>query len=501
MAHPQPHSTRRSPLLVVLFLALVTVWLALALFPAAPAQASGVVTDCTSPNGANGFYTKLGGGGLVTFNCPFPGPTVITISGAGGIQPAGNTTVDGTNNGHRITLSGGHTNRLFHQLSNGGTLTLMHLTLRDGYESADVGGCLLNESGTALIDVLMTNCMTSVNGGGIFSSGALTVTTSSLDGNAAGKGGGLYTFGAAKLSQSSVSGNQANTECGGIYNKGELIMSQVSLSGNQAATDGGGLCNSHNALLQDVTLSGNTTSGNGGGIFNALSGNGASPNITIVNATLGGNAAGFGGGIYNFASASLSNATLHANTAITTGGGILNYGDGMGHTGQFTITNVTFSANSAVYGGGMGDSGQGLALNVTFASNTASGFGGGINSLGGITFQNTMFAKGSFGTNCTLAGPLGGVNNLSDDNSCLIGGGSDNVNLHLGPLANNGGPTLTHMPAPPSPAIDGGSNGVCPLTDQRGALRWAAHTGIACDVGAVEYGALLPRLYLPLIRR
>jgi hypothetical protein len=64
----------------------------------------------------------------------------------------------------------------------------------------------------------------------------------------------------------------------------------------------------------------------------------------------------------------------------------------------------------------------------------------------------------------------------------------------LGPLANNGGPTLTHMPQAGSPAIDQGSG--CPAIDQRGAAR---PVGPACDIGAVEYGASLPWVYLPLI--
>jgi len=53
----------------------------------------------------------------------------------------------------------------------------------------------------------------------------------------------------------------------------------------------------------------------------------------------------------------------------------------------------------------------------------------------------------------------------------------------LGPLADNGGPTLTHMLLSGSPAIDAGQciNGV--TTDQRGLPRFQ---GTACDIGAVE---------------
>ena len=69
-----------------------------------------------------------------------------------------------------------------------------------------------------------------------------------------------------------------------------------------------------------------------------------------------------------------------------------------------------------------------------------------------------------------------------------IGGGADLPCVNgiafadplLGPLANNGGPTATHLPAPGSP-LRGAGHG-CPATDQRGNPRNAAH----CTIGAVE---------------
>lgn len=63
----------------------------------------------------------------------------------------------------------------------------------------------------------------------------------------------------------------------------------------------------------------------------------------------------------------------------------------------------------------------------------------------------------------------------------------------LGPLQDNGGPTLTHAVLSGSPAIDAGNPAGCtdvagdPLsTDQRGLTR---HVGVACDIGAFESGA------------
>jgi hypothetical protein len=90
--------------------------------------------------------------------------------------------------------------------------------------------------------------------------------------------------------------------------------------------------------------------------------------------------------------------------------------------------------------------------------------------------------------------------NLTNDNTC----GFNNVpNVMLGPLANKGGPTQTHMPQPGSPAIDFVTTGCPPpATDQRGGARPVdgdGAGGAACDAGAVEYGAAVAKVYIPLV--
>ena len=61
----------------------------------------------------------------------------------------------------------------------------------------------------------------------------------------------------------------------------------------------------------------------------------------------------------------------------------------------------------------------------------------------------------------------------------------------LGPLADNGGPTLTMALVAGSRAIDAGNDAVAPPTDQRGYPRPA---GLTADIGAFEYGAMIPFL-------
>ena len=71
-------------------------------------------------------------------------------------------------------------------------------------------------------------------------------------------------------------------------------------------------------------------------------------------------------------------------------------------------------------------------------------------------------------------------------------GDMDNTDPLLGPLADNGGPTLTCGLLPGSPAINTGDP-ACPPpdTDQRGFPR---PEGIRCDIGAFEGVQVVPQV-------
>jgi len=89
----------------------------------------------------------------------------------------------------------------------------------------------------------------------------------------------------------------------------------------------------------------------------------------------------------------------------------------------------------------------------------------------------------SFGHN--LIGTTNGSSGLPSPGD-LVG-----LDPEVGPLANNGGPTLTVALLSGSPAIDAGNTSLAPATDQRGFPRPA---GLAADIGAFEYGSVMPTL-------
>ena len=262
-----------------------------------------------------------------------------------------------------------------------------------------------------------------------------------------------------------------------------VTISDVTISGGNAF--GGGVRNDGGRLIMATSvISGNNASIDAGGIYN-------SGVLTITNSMFISNTAGFsGGGIRNDGTLTLAGSTLSGNNA-SGGGGVYNFG------GFMTITNSTLSGNSSNMAGGIENNAGTVTINnSTISSNQASFDSGGIrNSSGTINIQNTILAGNTGGASPDYSGTL----NLQGNN--LIGG-----NPQLGPLLDNGGPTLTHAPLPGSPAIDAGNNATCAATDQRGGARPVDGDGngsAICDIGAFEFGASIPTawIYLPLILR
>jgi len=274
---------------------------------------------------------------------------------------------------------------------------------------------------------------------------------------------------------------------------------------------------SQKAITADTTI-------DGGGLI-TLSGGGAvriftvdaGASLDVRNLTL----ADAAGAIYNSGAASLTNCTLRDNSA-DRGGAIYN-------AGTVTLTNCTLSGNSAVTGGGgiYIEGGSAATLtNCTLSDNSATAVpdhwsgGGGIYNFpgspsgytgpGNLTLRNTIIANSPLGGDCK-GGDASGDHNLIEDaaKSCYLANGVNGnivgVDPHLGPLANNGGPTETHALCSgagtpqseclaASPAIDAGDPEVCanpPVNgvDQRGYVRpGVGHT--QCSIGAYEADAI-----------
>jgi beta-glucanase (GH16 family) len=258
---------------------------------------------------------------------------------------------------------------------------------------------------------------------------------------------------------------------GCVLNNGMLTLDHVTVTGCLMTTDvgdfwqgGGGIYNGDGATLNliDSTVSDNTSGWTGGGVYSFFN-----TTTNVVRSTVSGNVAlDVAGGFRTLGAVDIDNSTISGNTSTTWHGGGMFITDGVAN-----VTNSTVTGNNAP-GGTTG----GLFVG-TFGSSSAT-----------LNLQNTIVAdNGDFG--CFLA-PFGAGavalnslgNNVFTDGTCNpIGTDQVVTAAGLGPLADNGGPTLTHALLAGSPAIGTANSAVCPATDQRGVLRDAA-----CDVGAFE---------------
>ena len=319
----------------------------------------------------------------------------------------------------------------------------------------------------------------------------LTITGGSLVGN----GGGISSGATLTISNCAISGNSILTTDGlqhsgaGIYNVGTMTIVNSTVNNNQALMGflppfgGGGISNDGGTLtIQNTTISENTVAGVGwgGGVYNVGS-------LTAINSTIRGNTGSSGGGISG-GGATIINCTISGNSAMFEGGGI--YGGG-------TISNCTISGNMTTVGHsrGGGISGSGTITNSTFSDNVAADGGNICAPCCPVQLGNTILKNGNILVLGTGTVTSHGYNLSSDNGGGFLTGPGDQINTDplLGPLQDNGGPTLTHALLPGSPAIDTGDPNFTPppTYDQRG-NPFVRVFGGRIDIGSFE-GQPIPR--------
>ncbi len=264
----------------------------------------------------------------------------------------------------------------------------------------------------------------------------------------------------------------------------DVTVQNMTIMGGNVTNDGGGIRNEGTLIIQYSTVTDNQAVNLGGGIFNHEEGT-----LTVANSTISNNSLthnnGSGGGIYNEGTLTVDKSTISGNTVSNEGGGLSNW-IALGSNKIATVSNSTIAENSAEFGGGIASRSSTFRLiHSTISKNS----GGGIfNTEGDFTVAGSIIADQQDGGDCVRDVPISNGLNLTSDDSCDFLGDTENGNANLGPLQNNGGPTLTMAPLPGSDAINVAGNTLCDAApidgvDQRGVSRLFIGD---CDIGAFE---------------
>ena len=455
-------------------------------------EAQGAMAD----NGGGALYNN--GGALIVMNATIDDNAATGASGSGGgvLNTGVLQITESTVSNNRANRAGGGIEDA------GGLVILEDVTVSDN--SIDVaapgnGGGLHSGGGDVIVISGSFTGNTAVEGGGLWTNGELVITSTGEDedegeptvisGNTAtgddatNGGGGLYaesgadvTVAFARITDNAATGTAGSG--GGVFVADgasvAVVLGEVSM--NRANRAGGGFEVADDPateaetvlLLGGVTVRSNAIDtpapGNGGGLHI-----GGAGSAEIEGSTFAGNTAAEGAGLWVSAAGSLelSLSTVSGNAATGDGGGV--YDDGPG--GSISLASVTV------------------------ADNSASGNGGGLLSQSAdgdsFSFMNTIVganvAVGS-GDDCFGTFDSGDYNLVEDTDGCTITGDTDNnvtgQDPMLGPLADNGGPTLTRALMDDSPAIDAGMTDFD--VDQRGFARADGQD----DIGAFERGAI-----------
>lgn len=272
---------------------------------------------------------------------------------------------------------------------------------------------------------------------------------------------------------------------------GSALANAARINGNHASrifSIPGGV----NATLAGLVLTnGFTTNANWGG---AIANSGT---LTLSNCTLagnGGDSSVAGGAIENDGALFLSGCAVVSNSA--------GFAGAIDNRGACLLLNSTFYGNTAFSGnGGAIDNPYSATLSLlqcTFAGNSASGAGAGIdNYLSQVNLTNSIVAGNAgqdiynWSGSTVSAGGSNIVENLGNAGTLIGAGSLVATDPMLGPLADNGGPTLTLLPQIGSPAIDAGVTSLAAGLpyDQRGP-GFPRVAGDSVDIGAVEAGVV-----------
>jgi LPXTG-motif cell wall-anchored protein len=394
----------------------------------------------------------------------------------------------------------------------------MTLTGADIFENDATGIDVYAQDSTIAVNDVITSdngtAPTFIGGGVRATSDGADLTFNGLvsTGNTALHGGGfgierVFNGGSITIGDSTIGGNRAIVDAqtfqggtgGGIGGVGPLVDPFDPIGSDARLT------------IERTTISGNTARFLGGGIgFDGVEGSAV---LTIVQSTIADNDSLKSGGgvslteVHGVDGAAtdpmilIDRTTISNNEAVSDSGGLTLFAT----TGQATarIVNSTVSGNISGLAGAMFVIAQESQLtlelaNSTVYQNVGGTFGGAYVEGADILVTDSILAGNDDADLAVFTGGSAAVDyslvQVPDASvAAAVAAGNGNlagIAAGLGPLAPNGGPTLTHLLLGTSPAIGAGDPAFAPppSVDQRSEPRVMGRL----DMGAVEVAAILP---------
>lgn len=429
-----------------------------------------------------------------------------------------------------------------------GSVDIESSEIRDNVSNRGASGLSIYAiQGSRIVDSTISGNSTTDGAGGLFVVGSLTLEDSRITGNQTtdsgfpDSAGGLTSFAA---NQGPIRERQENATRGEPSPKyGEVSITRSVISGNSSLGAGGGVAfiNLYGSVaIEDSEISDNTAQA-GAGVIAQSEGT----EFSMSGSTISGNATiddGTGGGLSVLdkyaGTVALSQSTISGNSAaagagayiaIRAGGRLAVRGEP--YPAPVNLDGVTMTGNTANLGPGGGLSvvfdypARAEILGSIIAGNTsgegsadfsASAFGSGEPpppetrssmldrlaeafprlDLSQWTTRGQLPPPPAPGPeNTTFLVDFSIVGEAPTDGSTFtpdtVTGDLLGENPELGPLADNGGATLTHLPDASSPALNivtaAGGCGTTFAVDQRGEPR-PEEAGSQCDAGSVERG-------------
>jgi CSLREA domain-containing protein len=452
-------------------------------------------------------------GGRATYSIFLPaGRYVLSIPGrnedasaTGDLDVHWSTTLRGAGP-HRTMIDANGVDRAIEVFAGAG-LRLFGLTVTGGdtrpegnWADWEDGAGVRNHGTLVVGGVIVTGNSAGGPGGGVSSTGKLVVRSTTVSDNSGWEGaGGIAATGPTDIRDSRIVRNQSTGEpgsrphrddpsvAGGIDSRQplKLIRSLVAHNSGHGEWGVGGVT-MRGGVIRDSTISDNSGGPCGSGGVVMIWG-------MMRNSTVSRNHAGDcdgTGGVVAIDS-QIWNSTISGNIAGSqySPGGSMQVGGVLSDVSTIVGTTITRNVNRAPVGDAPGGL---LAVHLS-----PPAFPGNVSAIRDTILAGNRDATGA-PSDCSGTVTSDGHNLLGSAAGCDFNSRtSDRVGVRalLGPLANNGGPTRTHLPMPGSPAIDAwevahvGSDGDCPRQDQRGVVRpldGNADGQLACDIGAVE---------------